>query len=136
MQTARSNAASPTESSSPFGGFRRFRRRELEMDVVLQDAGGWEIPVESVDVSPGGMFVRSEFLFEPGARHVLIFRAPNGQFLFRLRARVVRVEDEDEPPGMAYEFIGVEPETERRLRALAAPRPDATELHRNGTSEG
>jgi c-di-GMP-binding flagellar brake protein YcgR len=88
------------------------------MDVVLQDAGGWEIPVESVDVSPTGMFVRSDFLFKPGAKHVLIFRAPDGQFLFRLRARVVRVASDETPPGMAYEFLGVDAETERRLRAL------------------
>lgn len=113
-----------------FAGLRRFPRRELSLDVIIQDQEGWEIPMESLDFSPGGIFVRSNFLFEEGSVHNLIFRCPKGSELFSLRAQIVRVEAEpfaegaaqatNFVPGMAYEFLEVEPAQEKRLFGLAA----------------
>lgn len=113
-----------------FAGLRRHPRKELSVQVLVQDCDGWEVPLESVDFSPAGMFVRSNFLFEVGTVHTLIFQSPEGDELFSLRARVNRVESEaptaEKPggeafvPGMAYEFIDVHPDKEDRLQGLAA----------------
>lgn len=113
-----------------FAGLRRYPRRDLSVEIIIQDQDGWEIPLESVDFSPGGLFVRSNILFEDGTVHNLIFRSPDGSELFALRGQVVRVEDqplaegsaqaEDFIPGMAYEFLEVPPAQERRLFGLVA----------------
>lgn len=113
-----------------FAGLRRFPRRQLSVDVLIQDEDGWEIPMESLDFSPSGMFVRSSFLFEVGTVHNLIFRCPQGRELYALRAQVVRVEGQPQAvgatqakefvPGMAYEFIDLVPGQEERLFGLAA----------------
>lgn len=97
-----------------FAGLRKAMRKQMELEILIQDAEGWEIPLESLDVSPGGMFVRSNFLFEVGEVHDLIFRPAGGEGFFRVHARVVRVEQgggygqaasADFTPGMAYEFL-------------------------------
>ncbi len=113
-----------------FAGLRRFPRKDLEVEVLVQDRDGWEIPLESVDFSAAGMFVRSNFLFDVGSVHNLIFRSPDGQELHSLRAQVVRVECEGAEvgagsgvefvPGMAYEFIDGAEEKQQRLQRLVA----------------
>lgn len=108
-----------------FAGLRRFPRREMALEVLIQDQDGWEVPVESLDFSPSGMFVESAFLFEVGAVHNLIFRCPQGDQIFSVRAAVVRVEgngaqEEDSIPGMAYEFLEMGPMKQRRLVELSA----------------
>lgn len=108
-------------SKLTFAGLRQFPRKELCVDVLVQDADGWEVPLASFDFSPAGMFVRSQFLFEIGETHNLIFRSPDGEELFSVRAQVVRVEkEEDCVPGMAYEFFEMNPEKYQRLQGLAA----------------
>lgn len=109
-----------------FAGVRRFPRKRLSVEVLVQDADGWEIPVESIDFSPVGMFVHSDFLFEVGVVHNLIFQSPDGRELFSVRAQVVRVEnevagesDEEVVPGMAYEFVGIDADEKQRLERLA-----------------
>jgi hypothetical protein len=112
-----------------FAGLRKDVRRPLTLDVIVQDEDGWEIPLESIDLSTRGMFVRSNFLFEAGDVHVLIFKSPAGDHLFRVRARVVRTETgrdygdripADFVPGMAYEFISIEPAMRERLLEMVA----------------
>ena len=117
-------------SNLNFAGVRRFPRKDLSIEVLVQDTEGWEIPLESLDFSPAGMFVRSNFLFEVGTIHNLIFRSPDGEELFSVRAQVVRVENEiaDDAtsdgegyaPGMAYEFIETASDQKERLQGLAA----------------
>lgn len=110
-----------------FAGFRRYGRRDVRTDVVIQDADGWEIPLESANVSPTGIFVESPLLFEVGETHTLIFRTADGGFV-RVHGRVVRVDrgtDErgvevDETPGMAYEFVETDDSTWNRLCAMVA----------------
>lgn len=113
-----------------FAGFRRYARQELRTDVVIQDQEGWEVPLESLNLSPTGMFVTSQFLFEVGDRHVLIFKSPETQEWLRIEGRVVRV-DAGEPdvrvepaepsfPGMAYEFEATDDHTWAELCTLLA----------------
>ena len=108
-----------------FAGLRRFPRRELALEVLIQDEEGWEVPVESLDFSPSGMFVESGFLFEVGTIHNLIFRCPQGDQIFSVRAEVVRVqgarqEEKDIAAGMAYEFLEMGTTKQRRLVELSA----------------
>lgn len=110
-----------------FAGFRRYGRRDVRTNVVIQDADGWEIPLESVNVSPTGIFIESPLLFEVGELHTLIFSTADGG-LVRIAGRVVRVDrggDErgievDETPGMAYEFVETDDTTWNRLCAMVA----------------
>ncbi len=107
-------------SKLTFAGLRQFPRKELSVEVLVQDSEGWEVPLDSFDFSPAGMFVRSHFLFEVGGIHNLIFRSPDGEDLFSVRAQVVRVEkEEDCVPGMAYEFFEMSCEKRQRLQGLA-----------------
>ncbi|MBA2663477.1 MAG: PilZ domain-containing protein [Bradymonadaceae bacterium] len=112
-----------------FAGLRKHARKPLALQILIQDADGWEIPLDSIDLSPAGMFVRSNFLFETGDVHTLIFKSPEGDCLFRIRARVVRVEHgptlgqyapSDFMPGMAYEFVELGSEMSDQLQGLVA----------------
>ncbi len=112
-----------------FAGLRRFPRKDFVAEVLVQDHEGWEVPVESLDFSPSGMFLRSNFLFEVGEVHNLIFRCPEGEEIFSVRAQVVRVENQPPAteeggvefiPGMAYEFLTHEATKKQRLMGLAA----------------
>lgn len=110
------------DQPASFAGIRRYSRRSLDVDVFVQDAEGWEIPLEAADISPVGIFVQSDYLFDIGDEHTLIFRSPDEQFVFRIPGRVVRVADgdADEPAGMAYEFLGTEGEVWTKLCSLVA----------------
>jgi hypothetical protein len=110
-----------------FAGFRRYGRRDVRTNVMVQDSDGWEIPLESVNVSPTGIFIESPLLFELGSVHTLIFRTSDGGIV-RVAGRVVRVDrgfDErgvevDERPGMAYEFVETDDHTWNSLCAMVA----------------
>lgn len=125
-QIRRAPVAQPT-----FNGFRRYGRAELGSEIIIQDIEGWEVPLDCVNVSPTGMFVESQYLFDIGDEHVLIFCSPQRDELFRVRARVVRVEEgdselrveapEDQTPGMAYEFVNTDERTWERLCSIVAP---------------
>ncbi len=103
-----------------FTGFRRYGRADVDAEIIVQDHDGWEIPLDCVNLSPTGMFVASQFLFDIGDEHTLIFRTPADAQWVRIQARVVRVEEgevanEETPPGMAYEFTQTDEETWERL---------------------
>ncbi len=110
-----------------FAGLRAHRRRPMDAEVLIQDAQGWEMPVESVDFSAGGVFVRTPFLLEEGTVQTLIFGSPDGDDQLAVRAEVVRVEDDrealdsarDYTPGMAFRFLSVVPRKQDRLREFA-----------------
>jgi len=118
---------SPDQGSS-FSGIRRYSRRSVDLEVHIQDAEGWEVPLRAVDISPVGLFVESNFLFDVGDEHTLIFESPDEELMFRIRGRVTRVatgegpdgESGDAVPGMAYEFVGTDAETWTRLCSLVA----------------
>jgi hypothetical protein len=102
-----------------FAGMRRHDRKDARIEILVQDEHGWEIPFESVNISPTGVFVRSAYLFEIGQIHRLIMHAPRSREFISIRARVVRVEVSErglDVPGMAYEFIH---ETDRTAGAIS-----------------
>lgn len=113
-----------------FTGFRRYGRKLVEAEIIVQDSDGWEIPLDSVNISPTGMFVESKYLFNVGDEHVLIFRTEGDARWVRVRARVVRVQEgeldervepaEDQPAGMAYEFVTADENTWEHLREFVA----------------
>jgi hypothetical protein len=115
-------------AQATFAGFRRFDRATFQTDVLIQDRTGWEIPLESVNVSPTGIFIRSDFLFEVGEEHTIIFRMPQDGSWLRVPGRVVRVEgalqqpevgfDEESVAGMAFEFLRADAETLERLQQM------------------
>jgi hypothetical protein len=116
------------QTKPSFAGLRRYNRRDLITNVVVQDSDGWEIPLESIDISPTGIFVHSDFLFDIGEEHTLIFQI-EGRGMFRVRARVARVEEPGEDdafagadlqPGMGYEFVETEEQTWHDLCAVVA----------------
>lgn len=98
-------------SLKPSTGIRRYDRTGFDQEVLVQDDEGWEIQVDSVDISANGMFVKSAALFEVGDLHTLHFFDENGS-PFRVDARVVRVAEHsnvlDEDSGMGYEFQGID----------------------------
>lgn len=112
------------EPRPSFAGIRRYNRRSIDVEVLVQDDNGWEMPLEGVNLSPVGMFVRSPFLFDVGDCHTLIFRSPEGKDLFRIRGRVVRVQADEEGaegmPGMGYEFVDPDRDTWTKLCALVS----------------
>ncbi|TDP71932.1 PilZ domain-containing protein [Bradymonas sediminis] len=131
-----SNIRRTPQAQPTFNGIRRYNRCQMTLDVVVQDQDGWEIPLESVDISPTGIFVRSNFLFEVGEVHTLIFEV-QGKGLFRVQGRVARVEEPDAQadyaglgglgamsasmtPGMGYEFIETHEKTWQDLCAVVA----------------
>ncbi len=114
-----------------FAGLRAHRRRPLDVDVLIQDAQGWELPVESVDFSAGGIFVRTPYLLEEGTVQTLIFGGEEDTSPLAVRARVIRVErdqalldsDPDYSPGMAFEFLSEVPRKKERLQRFARQVP-------------
>lgn len=115
------------EARPTFNGFRRYGRADLGEQIIVQDDDGWELPLLAANLSPTGMFVESQFLFDVGDEHVLIFRSPMQERWYRVRARVVRVDEGDEEgvdetcAGMAYEFVNTDEETWNSLCTLVAP---------------
>lgn len=125
MVTRHSHIRRSPDREPAFSGIRRYSRREVDFDVFIQDSEGWEYPLEAVDISPVGIFVESDFLFDVGEEHTLVFRSPDESFVFRIPARVVRVADgeadsERAVAGMAYEFAGTDARTWTKLCSMVA----------------
>lgn len=91
-------------------------RRPLSTDVCLLDETGEPVVLEAKDLGPGGVFVQSELLLEPGEELWVSLHVPGGPKIVA-RGRVVRgqVEEESGPPGMAIAFVDL---TEREAGYL------------------
>lgn len=70
-------------------GRRVGSRRPVSTEVCLFDDSGEPVVLETEDLGPGGMFIRSELLFEPGDELWLSFHVPGGPKIVA-RGRVVR----------------------------------------------
>ena len=129
MTQKRESEIRRTPQSKPtFAGLRRYNRRDIEFGVYVQDEAGWEIPLEGLNISPTGVFVATDLLFEEGDEHTLVLDLP-GRGVYRIRARVVRVEalsddelpgDESAVAGMGYEFVDTEERAWSEFCALVA----------------
>lgn len=102
-----------------FAGLRHFDRKRAELDVVLRDESGMEIPFESVNVSESGVFVSSRYLYDVGQVHCLMLRTRDGSHCVELMGQIVRVQL-GMASGMAYRFLPSERETFYSLAAMVA----------------
>ncbi len=88
---------------------RKFERKPAELPVTVRAAGSkveGSIRLDSVDVSEGGAFLRSQLLFEIGEILQLEFPLPGGTVV-KATGRVVRVSrarGKDGVAGMGIEF--------------------------------
>ena len=102
---------------------RQHIRRSLTVDVRAQDADAAELVFESVDVSVGGAFLRSDLLLELGDQ--LEMSIPlKGEAPVRALGRVVWVTRDPRikgNAGMGIEFVDMTEDDRARLaRFLAA----------------
>lgn len=100
-----------------FAGMRRYDRHAANLEVIVLDESGWEIPFQSADISQSGVFITSSYLYEVGQEHTLVLRSKDGGVMVRAKGRVVRVEGarQGERSGMAYEFVQTDARTWKGL---------------------
>ncbi len=82
----------------------------MDIQIGEQSLGG-QLQFESRDFSAGGVFLKSDLLFEKGEVLLLTFVLPGASFAIRTRGKVVRVdkdavaEDGRSLAGMGVEFL-------------------------------
>jgi uncharacterized protein (TIGR02266 family) len=98
---------------------RKFSRHRLEAEIEIGDGfTGGELIFDSHDVSKGGLFLKSDLLFEVGKVFWISFTFPGTQMAVRTRGQVVWVKrnpDENDPTdqaGMGIQFMDLS-ETEQ-----------------------
>jgi hypothetical protein len=101
---------------------RKFDRRPAELAVTVRAAGNrveGGIRLDSMDVSEGGAFLRSELLFEVGEVLHLEIPLPSGPVV-KATGKVVRVSrtrGKDIMPGMGIEFTRLAMSDRRAITA-------------------
>lgn len=95
-------------------------RRTVAQDVCLFDESGEPIVLESLDIGPRGVFVRSDVLLEPGQDLWVSLSVPGGPKLV-VRGRVIRGELglEGRPAGMGIAFVDLTAREEAWLQRFA-----------------
>lgn len=95
-------------------------RRTVVQDVCLFDETGEAIVLESVDIGPRGVFVRSDVLLEPGEDLWVSLSVPGGPKLV-IRGRVIRGElgIDGRPAGMGIAFVDLTAREEAWLQRFA-----------------
>ncbi len=97
-------------------------RRPAEVRVLVGDAQHrvhGTIRFDTRDLSLGGAFLRSDLLFEVGEQ-LEVELAVDGDQPVHARARVVRVDQSEESPGMGIAFIDLNERDRERVRAYLA----------------
>src|SRR3954468_18861317 len=94
---------------------RRFPRTPLSM-LVQYRFNSFEdfLPEYSVNISPGGMFIRTDKPLEEGSMVYLQFSLKDGSRLIEGMGKVVRVNPvgvKDRTPGMGVEFTNFDAES-------------------------
>lgn len=98
-------------------------RCEARVEVCLFDEFGEPVVMETLDVGPAGLFVRSDLIYEPGEELFVSLRLEGGP-TFVLRGRVVRAQlgEGGRPAGMGIKFVGLTEREDRWLRWYAEQR--------------
>lgn len=98
---------------------RRGERRDSVSLPVAIFSGTFDAPVEveSVDLSPSGMFLLSDLLLSPGERVLVAFVVPGTLYRVLIDARVVRTAHDADGAGMGLEFSRLPSVDEKILRA-------------------
>ncbi len=109
--------------------FRRFARRTLNVEFTVRDIDdvhGGEINFDAMDISEGGVFLRSALLFEIGERLDMSFMLPDDRDMIHVRARVVWVAQDDSTekgqPGLGIEFVDISDEERTRINDFISKR--------------
>lgn len=93
---------------------------EVEIKAGLFHAGGI-IYFSTKNISKGGAFLVSDYLFESGQELTLSFRLPGDNRIILAVGRIRWVNDKDKvdgefhEPGMGIEFIKISPADEKRI---------------------
>jgi len=93
---------------------------KVEIKAGLASAGGI-IYFQTKNISKGGAFIVSDFLFEAGQELTLSFRLPNDNRIILAVGRIKwvndkdRVDDKFHEPGMGIEFVKISPADEKRI---------------------
>lgn len=87
---------------------RRHARKQMTVEFKgTESSGVGELYFEGADLSPGGTFLKADFLLEQGERLWLQFRVPGVPKVMHAEGRVRwvrRFPSSDEPGGMGVEF--------------------------------
>ena len=91
---------------------RRFTRRSMIANInVIDGSSGEKIKLPSTNISPGGLFLESDLLYEVGEQIWLSFTLPGVSMSLRTRGKIVWVHkypDDGNPKdqaGMGVEFL-------------------------------
>ena len=92
-------------------------RRQLIQEVSLFDELGEPVVLESLDLGPRGVYVRSDILFDPGEEMWISMSVPTGPKLV-VRGRIAhgQLGDEETPAGMGIEFVDLTAREESWIR--------------------
>ena len=96
----------------------RPHRLEYELPVAYRTVSGF-VTDWAVNISRGGLFINTQKPLPVGTHVKLIVSLPGTEFPFDLTGRVTRVNEShaanNQVPGMAIEFVGVDEEKRIRL---------------------
>jgi uncharacterized protein (TIGR02266 family) len=105
---------------------RRHPRKPLHILVQFRFNTFEEFLAEySLNISPGGIFIRTEEPREEGSMVYLQFSLRDGSRLIEGMGKVVRVNppgDEDRPAGMGIEFVNFDEESMALIEEICAAR--------------
>ena len=95
-------------------GRRRYPRVEINFPVRLEDAAGRTWHGEAVNLSPGGLKVKTDANLQPGRRVRLNFKLPGGENGIAVSSLTVRKD----PNGLAFSFVDLEQSAFERIRRV------------------
>lgn len=105
-------------SSKPPAVAPRPPRLEYELPVAYRTVSGF-VTDWAVNISRGGLFINTQKPLPVGTHVKLIVSLPGTEFPFDMTGRVTRVNEShaanNQVPGMAIEFVGVDEEKRIRL---------------------
>ncbi len=105
---------------------RRFPRTPLSLLVQYRFNSFEDFLAEySVNISPGGMFIKTDKPLEEGATVYLQFSLKDGSRLIEGMGRVVRVNPpgvKDRIPGMGIEFVNFDDDSMQLINEICAQR--------------
>lgn len=98
---------------------RRYERRALNVDIILSDRTyPGELIFASSDISPAGVFLKSDLLLEVGERFDIQFALPGVGRKIRVEGRIVRADKgggSGAEPGMGVEFVNLADEDREEI---------------------
>jgi hypothetical protein len=98
----------------------------VSTEVCLFDESGEPVVLETCDLGPSGMFIRSELVYEPGDELWLSFHVPGGPKIVA-RGRVVRGQlgGRSTTAGMGVAFIDLTEREHGHIEKFVVQDPDA-----------